>query len=109
MALEVKDGARAAACPAASPAAADGASEARPRKGLGLQELIMSVCEQLASGKRDDIGKVKELMEAYDGSLLDWKRYAHFCPKKLYTRNLIATDNSTFTFMLLCWNPKKAR
>ncbi|KAL7535306.1 hypothetical protein ACHAXR_008454 [Thalassiosira sp. AJA248-18] len=26
---------------------------------------------------------------------------------KNYTRNLIATDNETFTLLLLCWNPGK--
>mmetsp|Transcript_33142 Transcript_33142/g.38595 ORF Transcript_33142/g.38595 Transcript_33142/m.38595 type:complete len:189 (-) Transcript_33142:131-697(-) len=28
-------------------------------------------------------------------------------PNKNYTRNLIATDDETFTLLLLCWNPGK--
>ena len=32
-------------------------------------------------------------------------RYAHFDPALPYTRNLIATDDETFTLLLLCWNP----
>jgi cysteine dioxygenase len=28
-------------------------------------------------------------------------------PTKPYTRNLIATDDQTFTLLLLCWNPEK--
>lgn len=32
-------------------------------------------------------------------------RYCFIEPNKKYTRNLIATDNHTFTLLLLCWNP----
>ena len=35
----------------------------------------------------------------------DWVPYAHFDPSRSYTRNLIATDDETFTLLLLCWNP----
>jgi hypothetical protein len=34
-----------------------------------------------------------------------WRRYAHFDPSRHYTRNLIATDYTSYTLMLLCWNP----
>lgn len=34
-----------------------------------------------------------------------WRRYALFDSTRHYTRNLIATDNKTFTLLLLCWNP----
>eukprot|EP00565_Helicotheca_tamesis_P009087 CAMPEP_0185728490 /NCGR_PEP_ID=MMETSP1171-20130828/3812_1 /TAXON_ID=374046 /ORGANISM="Helicotheca tamensis, Strain CCMP826" /LENGTH=246 /DNA_ID=CAMNT_0028397205 /DNA_START=124 /DNA_END=864 /DNA_ORIENTATION=- len=37
----------------------------------------------------------------------DWKRYALFDPTKNYTRNLISTDDSTYTLIMLCWNPGK--
>eukprot|EP00985_Skeletonema_marinoi_P031629 scaffold37744_cov151-Skeletonema_marinoi.AAC.2 len=33
-----------------------------------------------------------------------WKKYALFDTSKNYTRNLIATDDETFTLLLLCWN-----
>jgi predicted metal-dependent enzyme (double-stranded beta helix superfamily) len=33
--------------------------------------------------------------------------YAFFDPLKPYTRNLVATDNKTFTLLLLCWTPGK--
>jgi cysteine dioxygenase len=36
-----------------------------------------------------------------------WKKYALWEPMKKYTRNLIASDNETFTLLLLCWNPGK--
>jgi cysteine dioxygenase len=34
-----------------------------------------------------------------------WQQYSFFDTSKPYTRNLIATDNKTYTLMLLCWNP----
>jgi cysteine dioxygenase len=37
-----------------------------------------------------------------------WDRYAHPDPMKNYTRNLIATDDETYTLLLLCWNPGKS-
>jgi len=35
----------------------------------------------------------------------EWKDYALFDSSKKYTRNLISTDNATYTLLLLCWNP----
>ena len=35
----------------------------------------------------------------------DWKAYAHFDTSRHYTRNLIATDHTNYTLLLLCWNP----
>jgi len=54
--------------------------------------------------KRFDI---EDLLMKYDISLKDWEKYAIFDNNKLYTRNLIATDNKHFTLLLLCWNPNK--
>lgn len=34
-----------------------------------------------------------------------WQKYALFDKNKQYTRNLISTDNKTYTLLLLCWNP----
>lgn len=34
----------------------------------------------------------------------EWRKYAFFDGEKNYTRNLIATDDETFTLLLLCWN-----
>jgi cysteine dioxygenase len=50
---------------------------------------------------------VRQAMEGYDQSTNDWKKYEFFDAHKKYTRNLVATDNETFTLMLLCWNPGK--
>jgi len=68
----------------------------------------MRVCEELNKGKDKDLSKVREAMTSYDASRNEWKRYALVDPEKKYTRNLIATDNQTFTLMLLCWNPQKS-
>lgn len=35
----------------------------------------------------------------------EWQKYALFDQAKPYTRNLIATDGTTYTLLLLCWNP----
>jgi hypothetical protein len=37
----------------------------------------------------------------------DVKKFQFFDETKKYTRNLIATDHSTFTLILMCWNPGK--
>ena len=38
----------------------------------------------------------------------EWEPYALFDADRKYTRNLISTDNETYTLLLLCWNPGKA-
>jgi hypothetical protein len=38
----------------------------------------------------------------------DYQHFAHFNPSKHYTRNLIATDNTSYTLLLLCWNAGKS-
>lgn len=37
----------------------------------------------------------------------DWIAYCHCDPKLPYTRNLVATDDETYTLLLLCWNPQQ--
>jgi cysteine dioxygenase len=44
----------------------------------------------------------------YDASNNEWRKFAFFDDDKLYTRNLVATDNETFTLLILCWNPHKS-
>eukprot|EP00536_Pseudo-nitzschia_multiseries_P013516 jgi/Psemu1/211857/e_gw1.580.5.1 len=34
-----------------------------------------------------------------------WKPYARSDASKPYTRNLVATDHSTYALLVLCWNP----
>ena len=56
-------------------------------------------------GTADD--PVSELFGRLDLGLGEWRKYALFDSSKHYTRNLIATDDETFTLLLLCWNPGK--
>lgn len=75
-------------------------------KKLSLQELVHNISQEL---NRPDkcMKRVRSLMERYDASAGEWKRYAFWDAKTNYTRNLIATDQKTFTLMQLCWNPSK--
>ena len=50
---------------------------------------------------------VNELFSRLDLSTKELGTYCLFEPNKNYTRNLIATDNETFTLLLLCWNAEK--
>jgi hypothetical protein len=59
----------------------------------------------LRRGAEDD--PVSLLFRRLDLSRGEWRKYALFDPMKNYTRNLIATDDETFTLLLLCWNPSK--
>lgn len=54
-----------------------------------------------------DNDPVNMLFSRLDLSLGEWKKYALFDSMKNYTRNLIATDDETFTLLLLCWNADK--
>jgi len=50
---------------------------------------------------------IKDILMAYDMDAGDWRRYRLLDPKKNYTRNLIASDDRTYSLILLCWNPRK--
>ena len=56
-------------------------------------------------GTKED--PVNELFSRLDLSTKELGPYRLFEPNKNYTRNLIATDNETFTLLLLCWNEEK--
>jgi hypothetical protein len=60
--------------------------------------------EQLR-GTKDD--PVTQLFARLDLNESELKEYALSDPMKNYTRNLVATDNETFTLLLLCWNAGK--
>jgi len=75
---------------------------------LSLAQLVTTITQELSGKKSTDINveRIQTIMRNFDASLGEWKRYAFWDKNKLYTRNLIATDNETFTLMLLCWNPE---
>jgi hypothetical protein len=54
-----------------------------------------------------DADPVNQLFGRLDLDKKEWAKYAIFDPSKNYTRNLIATDDETFTLLLLCWNAGK--
>lgn len=60
-------------------------------------------------GQKNDEEKFeKNRIESLLSSLVfeedEWKRFAFYDSNKNYTRNLVATDNKTYTLMLLCWS-----
>lgn len=78
---------------------------------LNLEQLIAAVKAQL-SWKKGEIPlqcrlKIKELMRRFDHTSGELSRYAFHDPHK-YTRNLVATDNETFTLLLLVWPKGKS-
>jgi len=75
------------------------------QKESAQQSLQERVRQDDLRGTKDD--PVNELFSRLDLSLGEWKKYRLFDPMKNYTRNLIATDDETFTLLLLCWNANK--
>ena len=71
----------------------------------GIAASSSSSSSSTSRGTDDD--PVNVLFRRLDLSLGEWKKYALFDPMKNYTRNLIATDDETYTLLLLCWNPSK--
>lgn len=50
-------------------------------------------------------GPIAKLMKKVILDPEDIELYAHFDSSKHYTRNLVATDDKSYTLLLLCWNP----
>jgi len=57
--------------------------------------------------KNKDCKCINYLLNKYDGNLQDLQDYIYFDSNKSYTRNLVATDNKTYSLILLCWNKNK--
>jgi len=83
----------------------EGLKEKEIPSSLSLSQLVASISEEVSGKKTVNVPRIRKLLENYDNLSGEWKRYAFWKKNKLYTRNLIATDNETFTLMLLCWNP----
>ncbi|KAL7479479.1 hypothetical protein ACHAWX_000143, partial [Stephanocyclus meneghinianus] len=62
---------------------------------------------QLVSKRGTNEDPVTQLFSRLDLDEPEFKEYALADPLKNYTRNLVATDNETFTLLLICWNPCK--
>lgn len=50
---------------------------------------------------------ITSLLESVDLTTDEVNKYTFWDSEKPYTRNLISTDNSNYTLLLLCWNPGK--
>lgn len=61
--------------------------------------------EKIEPGASDD--PVAQLFRRSELPTHAWLKYALFDEDKPYTRNLISTDNKTYTLLLLCWNSEK--
>ena len=76
---------------------------------LNLQELVLCISFLLQNGRNAaDLPLVENCLQRYDAELGDFEPFAYVDPSLQYTRNLIATNNSTWTLLLLCWNPNSA-
>ena len=69
----------------------------------GSMQGRMQVADQ--RGSKDD--PVTQLFSRLDLDQPELKQCALTEPNKNYTRNLVATDDETYTLLLLCWNPGK--
>lgn len=67
---------------------------------------IVDIFNEEATKNNDD--DISSLFHRLDLRKEDWEPYAFFEPSKLYTRNLVATDDETFTLLLMCWNAGKS-
>lgn len=93
-------------------------------KSLSLDEFIAQLPDTIRkSNSKDENGHlsssnvtferggdddpISALYQRLDLNREDWERYALFEPSTKYTRNLVATDNETFTLILMCWNSGK--
>lgn len=77
---------------------------------VSLEEFINILPSVLGNCQKKKLKKcvpLKQLMENLDADENEWGRYAFYDEKKLYTRNLVCTDNDTYTLLLLCWTPGK--
>jgi len=77
----------------------------RQQKIDGRKSLQERIRQDESRGTEDD--PIQVLFGRLDLSLGEWRKYAIFDNMKNYTRNLIATDDVTFTLLLLCWNTGK--
>lgn len=78
-------------------------------KRRALHEVVQAIAEELSEGPAKDLkkrAKILDILKSYDASIQDWRRYEFWDGRK-YTRNLVATDNKTFTLMILCWSKEQ--
>uniref|UniRef100_A0A7S2W5U3 Cysteine dioxygenase n=1 Tax=Eucampia antarctica TaxID=49252 RepID=A0A7S2W5U3_9STRA len=93
------------------------------KKSLTLGEFITEVTKLVEdktniNENNDDIDKKEHKQSSYHNRITelysrlflnkeDKEKFQYFDENKKYTRNLIATDHTTFALILMCWNPGK--
>ena len=85
----------------------DDSSKKKKVEKIYFKQLIPRLVETLSKGSHKEkhiFDAVQKLVESYDPSLGDWKKY-EIWDKDRYTRNLIA-QTKYFKLMLLCWPAK---
>ncbi|OQS00826.1 calcineurin-like phosphoesterase [Thraustotheca clavata] len=78
-------------------------------KQLNLRELVAAIELELQYNNNESLdlsqkSKLQQFLAGYNCDMDELCRYVHFDPSRNYTRNLIATDNTTYALILLCWN-----
>ena len=66
-----------------------------------LPSILLSRTVQIEKKKKDML----TLISRVDLPKSVWEKYAHSDSSKKYTRNLISTDDESYTLLLLVWNP----
>lgn len=77
-----------------------------------FEELVMALKEGLgpSSGLTSedvDVDSLMEMMRAYDGSDMQWSKYAFGDASRGYTRNLVDEGNGKSNLLVLVWSPGK--
>ena len=67
-----------------------------------VRELGPRLSKLSAAEKKESILQFYNRLEV---SKADYARYVHPDPSQKYTRNLVSTDDSTYTLLLLVWSP----
>ncbi|KAL7571287.1 hypothetical protein ACA910_008940 [Epithemia clementina (nom. ined.)] len=81
---------------------------------LTLQELVNELPDTIAKQNQPGTShgcsgdRILDLLRRVHLDMDDLHRYAFIDYDRKYTRNLIATDNETYTLLLLCWSPGRA-
>lgn len=75
---------------------------------ISLTEFLEILPGALRACKEKNMKKclpIKQLMENVSLRDSELQKYAFFDDNRLYTRNLLSTDDETYTLLLLCWTP----
>jgi len=80
------------------------------KRKLTLEEFIELIPTVIRNKpkKQGKTDPVENLFRRLEVTQEDTSAYTFITEEKNYTRNLISTDDETYTLLLLCWNPNKS-